>query len=289
MEHVKPDGLEQSPPTGVGDEIHALAARLFPVCRSITGEGVRRTLDVLSDHVALERHEVPSGTRVLDWTVPQEWNIRSAIITGPDGKTVVDFADCNLHVVNYSVPFKGILPLDKLRPHIHTLPVQPDLIPYRTSYYAPAWGFCMAYERVSELPDGLYRVEIDSELKDGSLTYGEYLHRGKTEREFLLSAHICHPSLANDNCSGLALLATLAKHLAGRKRDTATAFSSLRARSARSRGWPGTRTGHISSTTDWCSPAWGTRDALHTSAAAAATPSSTAPWPTCSGMKPGRN
>ncbi|AWI60740.1 DUF4910 domain-containing protein [Sinorhizobium fredii] len=217
MEHVKADGHEQSPSMGVGDEIHELATRLFPICRSITGDGVRQTLDVLSDQVALERHEVPSGTRVFDWTVPQEWNIRSASITGPDGQTVVDFADCNLHVVNYSVPFKGILPLDELRPHIHTLPGQPDAVPYRTSYYAPTWGFCMSCDRVSELPDGLYRVEIDSDLKDGSLSYGEYLHRGQTEREFLLSAHICHPSLANDNCSGLALLAILARHLAARE------------------------------------------------------------------------
>jgi aminopeptidase-like protein len=218
MEHVSPGGLR--PPTkgsGTGQEIYALAERLYPICRSITGDGVRQTLDILSEHVAIERHEVPSGTQVFDWTVPQEWNIRSASITGPDGRKVADFADCNLHVVNYSVPFEGTLPLAELRPHIHTLPGQPDVIPYRTSYYAPAWGFCMAYEQVAALRDGLYRVEIDSELTDGSLTYGEYLHRGKTEREFLISAHICHPSLANDNCSGLALLATLARHLAGRE------------------------------------------------------------------------
>lgn len=219
MEHVRPDGLGSSPPlpAGTGDEIYALAEHLFPICRSITGDGVRRTLDVLSEHVSLQRHEVPSGTQVFDWTVPQEWNIRSATITGPGGDSIVDLADCNLHVVSYSVPFEGTLPLDELRPHIHTLPAQPQVIPYRTSYYAPEWGFCMAHDRVSELPDGLYRVEIDSEFKDGSLTYGEYLHGGRTEREFLLSAHICHPSLANDNCSGLALLATLAKHLATRE------------------------------------------------------------------------
>ena len=205
MEHVKPHGLGSSPPVpaGVGGEIYALAERLFPICRSITGDGVRRTLDVLSEHVGLQRHEVPSGTQALDWTVPQEWNIRSATITGPDGDTIVDFAESNLHVVSYSVPFNGTLPLDELRRHIHTLPAQPQVIPYRTSYYAPDWGFCMAHDRVSQLPDGLYRVEIDSELKDGNLSYGEHLHGGRTEREFLLSAHICHPSLANDNCSGM--------------------------------------------------------------------------------------
>lgn len=227
MEHVKPDGLGSSPPSpaGIGSEIYALAERLFPICRSITGDGVRRTLDILCEHVSLQRHEVPSGTQVFDWTVPQEWNIRSATITGPDGDTVVDFTESNLHVVSYSVPFNGTLPLDELRRHIHTLPAQPQAIPYRTSYYAPEWGFCMAYDRVSELPDGLYRVEIDSEFKDGTLSYGEYLHGGRTEREFLLSSHICHPSLANDNCSGLALLAILAKHLS--KRETRYSYRFL--------------------------------------------------------------
>ncbi|WP_245476292.1 DUF4910 domain-containing protein, partial [Mesorhizobium sp. M7A.F.Ca.CA.001.05.1.1] len=183
----------------------------------MTGDGVRQTLDVLSGHIDLERHEVPTGTQVFDWTIPKEWNIRSASITGPDGQTVVDFADSNLHIVNYSLPFKGILPLEELRPHIHTLPEQPKVIPYRTSYYTPTWGFCAAHDRVANMPDGLYRVEIDAEFKDGSLAYGEYLHRGQTEREFLLSAHICHPSLANDNCSGLALLAALARSLKARE------------------------------------------------------------------------
>ncbi|ESY89000.1 aminopeptidase [Mesorhizobium sp. LNHC220B00] len=216
MEHLNPAGIGP-PATGVGHEIYALAERLFPICRSITGNGVRATLDVLSQHIELERHEVPTGTQLFDWTVPKEWNIRSATITGPDGQTVLDFADSNLHVVNYSLPFKGILPLAELRPHIHTLPEQPQLIPYRTSYYAPTWGFCAAHVRVADLPDGFYGVEIDAELEDGTLTYGEYLHRGQSEREFLLSAHICHPSLANDNCSGLALLAMLARSLKARK------------------------------------------------------------------------
>lgn len=216
MKQVNPEGLSSPPPTGVGDEIYALVQRLFPICRSISGDGVRQTLDVMSGHIDLERHEVPTGTQVFDWTIPKEWNIRSASITGPDGQTVVDFADSNLHIVNYSLPFKGILRLDELRPHIHTLPEQPQVIPYRTSYYTPTWGFCAAHDRVANMPDGLYRVEIDAELKDGSLTYGEYLHRGQTEREFLFSAHICHPSLANDNCSSLAVLAALARSLKGR-------------------------------------------------------------------------
>ncbi|WFP75888.1 DUF4910 domain-containing protein [Mesorhizobium sp. WSM4906] len=217
MERINPEELGPLLSSGLGQQIHALAERLFPICRSITGDGVRRTLDILSEHVDLARHEVPTGTQLFDWTVPREWNIRSASVIGPDGQKVVDFADSNLHVVSYSIPFKGTLTLDELRPYIHTLPEQPQLIPYRTAYYTPAWGFCMAHDRLAEMPDGLYRVEIDAELKDGSLTYGEYLHRGETEREFLLSAHICHPSLANDNCSGLALLATLARSLKARK------------------------------------------------------------------------
>lgn len=212
------DAVVRRPPVeGLGHEVYALVERLYPICRSITGNGVRQTLGILSEHVAIDRSEVPSGTQLFDWTIPQEWNLRSASITGPDGRRVVDFADSSLHVVSYSAPFAGILPLAELKPHIHTLPAQPDLIPYRTSYYSPSWGFCMAQNRVAELPDGLYRVEIDSELSDGSLTYGEYLHRGATEREFLLSTHICHPSLANDNCSGLAVLAVLARYLSGRK------------------------------------------------------------------------
>lgn len=217
MDRVSPDNVDEPVCDGVGQEIYDLAARLFPICRSITGNGVRHSLDLLAEHVPLERHEVPSGTPVLDWTVPREWNIRSARITGPDGQTVADLADSNLHVVSYSLPFRGTLPLDELKRHIHTLPEQPDLIPYRTSYYAPSWGFCMAHERMARMPEGLYQVEIDAEFSDGSLTYGEYLHRGQTEREFLLSAHICHPSLANDNCSGLALLAILARHLQSRR------------------------------------------------------------------------
>lgn len=218
MERLDPGGFAAPTSDGaIGREIYALAERLYPICRSITGDGVRQTLDILSHLVALERHEVPSGTRVLDWTVPQEWNIRSASITGPDGRTIVDLADSSLHVVSYSIPVNETLTLAELLPHIHTLPDQPDLIPYRTSYYVPTWGFCMAHDKLAQLPDGLYRVEIDSALTDGSLTYGEHFHRGTTEREFLLSAHICHPSLANDNCSGLALLATLALNLAARK------------------------------------------------------------------------
>jgi aminopeptidase-like protein len=198
----------------IGHEIFALAAEIYPICRSITGDGVRTTLNRLARHIDLEVHEVPTGTQVLDWTIPPEWRIRDAYIKNADGERVVDFRRCNLHVLIYSQPFRGTLPLTELKKHVFTLPDQPTLIPYRTSYYAENWGFCMAHEQLEALPDGLYDVLVDSSLEDGSLSYGEYLHRGETDDEVLLSAHICHPSLADDNCSGLALLTMLAKHLA---------------------------------------------------------------------------
>jgi len=202
----------------IGGEIHALVSRLFPICRSITGEGVRRTLAILSEHVDVAIREVPSGTNVFDWTVPQEWNVRGASIRTASGKTVVDIADSNLHLVGYSEPVARRMPLSELRAHIHTLPDQPDLIPYRTSYYSRSWGFCMAHRDYLGLEEGDYDVVIDTTLADGSLTYGEVFLPGETEHEVLLSAHICHPSLANDNCSGLAVLAFLARALAGRRR-----------------------------------------------------------------------
>jgi aminopeptidase-like protein len=202
----------------IGGEIHALVSRLFPICRSITGEGVRRTLAILSEHADVAIREVPSGTNVFDWTVPQEWNLRSASIRTASGKTVVDIADSNLHLVGYSEPVARRMPLSDLRAHIHTLPDQPDLIPYRTSYYSPSWGFCMAHCDYLSLEEGDYDVVIDTTLADGSLTYGEVFLPGETEHEVLFSAHICHPSLANDNCSGLAVMAFLARALAGRRR-----------------------------------------------------------------------
>lgn len=197
----------------IGEEILALAADIYPICRSITGDGVRKTLERLHSHVNLEVHEVPSGTAVFDWTIPREWNIRDAYIKDPAGEKVVDFQKCNLHVVGYSTPVHKKLPLSELRKHLFTLPEQPDLIPYRTSYYTERWGFCLAHDLLLRLADGVYEVLIDASLEEGSLTYGEYLHQGSSDDEFLLSAHICHPSLANDNCSGLALLTQLARRL----------------------------------------------------------------------------
>jgi aminopeptidase-like protein len=212
---VLPDRfVERLMTKGLGEEIFALAAKIYPICRSITGNGVRDTLRELGAHVDLEVHEVPTGTKVFDWTIPREWNIRDAYIKDARGKKIVDFARSNLHVVSYSVPVQKRVSLAELRKHLHTLPEKPDLIPYRTSYYIEDWGFCIPHNLLESLRDDFYDVVIDSTLKDGSLTYGEHLHRGEIEDEFLLSAHICHPSLANENCSGLALLAYLAKRLA---------------------------------------------------------------------------
>jgi aminopeptidase-like protein len=200
----------------IGEQIYATAAEIFPICRSLTGAGVRETLGCLARHVDIAVHEVPSGTKVFDWTVPREWNIRDAYIKSPSGEKVVDFSKSNLHVLGYSMPVRASLPLAELKEHIFTLPDKPDVIPYRTAYAGDQWGFCMPHSRLEELTDGIYEVVIDSDLKDGSLTYGEIYIPGETKDEVLLSAHICHPSLANDNCSGLALLTHLAKFLSAR-------------------------------------------------------------------------
>jgi aminopeptidase-like protein len=196
-----------------GAELHALVERLYPICRSITGDGVRRTLDVIGEHIPLERHEVPTGTAVLDWTIPQEWNIRDAYVASPSGERVIDFEELNLHVVGYSVPVRRRMPLSELREHLHTLPDQPSWVPYRTSYYAPAWGFCLAQEKLDALPDGDYDVVIDSTLADGSLTYGEHVVPGRVTDEVIVSCHVCHPSLANDNLAGIAVAISLAQQL----------------------------------------------------------------------------
>lgn len=202
---------------GIGEEIFALASEIYPICRSITGNGVRATLRKLDAHIDIDVHEVPTGTQVLDWTVPREWNIRDAYVKDGGGNKVIDFAKSNLHVMSYSTPVRARVSLAELKKHLHSLPQQPDLIPYRTSYYSENWGFCIPHRQLETLLEDTYEVVIDSSLEDGSLTYGEYVHRGATEDEVLLSAHICHPSLANDNCSGLALLTILAKQLARTK------------------------------------------------------------------------
>ena len=194
-----------------------LLERLFPICRSLTGDGVRQTLDIVGEQIPLERTEVPSGTQVYDWTVPREWNIRGAWLDGRQGR-VCDFADSNLHVLGYSVPVNERLSLDELRPHLFSDPERPQVIPYRTSYHNENWGFCLPHELVERLPDGEYEAVIDSTLEDGSLTYAEHVVPGASEDEVLLSTYVCHPSLANDNLSGIVLLTELAKRLEGSSR-----------------------------------------------------------------------
>jgi aminopeptidase-like protein len=194
-------------------EVYERVRRLYPICRSITGNGLRESLRILSEDVPLDIHEVATGTPVLDWTIPKEWNIRDAYIKGPDGQRLVDFRQSNLHVVNYSVPVAARLTRDELAPHLHTLPEHPDWIPYRTSYYRETWGFCVSQRQVESLPDGPLEVCIDASLEPGHLTYGELYLPGDEPDEVLISAHVCHPSLCNDNLAGVSLAVTLARLL----------------------------------------------------------------------------
>lgn len=201
-----------------GRELHDFASRLYPICRSITGDGVRQTLELVAGRVPLKVHEIPSGTRVFDWEVPLEWNIEDASVTDRHGRRVIDFKEHNLHIVSYSEPASVSLPREELLPRLHTLPEHPDWIPYRTSYYRRTWGFCMRHADRERLPAGTYRVEIKSRLARGSLTYGEALIPGRTQEEVLLFAHVCHPSLANDNTSGIAIASALCAWLASEPR-----------------------------------------------------------------------
>jgi aminopeptidase-like protein len=201
-----------------GVEMQALADRLYPICRSITGDGVRQTLAALADLIPVEIREVPSGTPVFDWTVPLEWNIRDAWISDSTGRRVVDFRALNLHVVGYSAPVRQRVSLEELRPRLFTIPEQPERVPYRTSYYNATWGFCVSQRQLEALTEPEYEVCIDSTLAPGHLTYGECLLPGQTPEEVLISCHVCHPSLANDNLSGIALATLLAKTLAPARR-----------------------------------------------------------------------
>lgn len=203
---------------GGGRELYGLVEALYPICRSITGEGVRETLRRLGQEIPLEVREVPSGTPVFDWTVPNEWNIRDAWIKNRRGERVVDFRSSNLHVVSYSMPVRARLSRDELDKHLHSLPDRPDWIPYRTSYYHETWGFCVSERQRQRLTDPEYEVCIDSTLAPGHLSYGELLLPGETRDEVLVSAHVCHPSLCDDNLSGIAVSVHLARWLAARPR-----------------------------------------------------------------------
>lgn len=196
-----------------GNEMYGLVERLYPLCRSITGDGTRGTIKILQEFIPIEIREIPSGTKVFDWEIPDEWNISDAWIKNQDGKKIIDFKKLNLHVLNYSTPVDRSIKLDELKEHVFSSPEHPDWVPYRTSYHNRQWGFCLSHNQLLGLKDGEYKVKIDSEIKIGSLTYGEFFIPGKTSDEVLFSCHICHPSLCNDNLSGIVLAAELAKWL----------------------------------------------------------------------------
>ena len=197
----------------IGRQMHEMMAELYPICRSITGDGVRQTLQHLQDTIPLAIHEVATGTPVFDWSVPQEWNIRDAYLKNTRGEKIIDFDNSNLHVVNYSRPIHTTVSLAELKEHLFSLPDHPSWIPYRTSYYSDNWGLCLSHEQLMSLQDSEYEVCIDASLTDGHLTYGEYYLPGESTDEVLLSCHVCHPSLANDNLSGIALVTFLAQSL----------------------------------------------------------------------------
>src|SRR5215470_5410133 len=200
--------------TATGQQLHQFASRLYPICRSITGEGVRQTLALIRARIPLVVHEVPSSTRVFDWQIPLEWNIEDAAVLDADGRRVVDFQSHNLHLVSYSEPVQLTLPLDELSARLHVVPEHPDWIPYRTSYYRRDWGFCMRARERAALRPGRYRIEVKSSLAPGALSYGELVIPGGSRDEVLFFTHVCHPSLANDNTSGIAVATALAEWIA---------------------------------------------------------------------------
>ncbi len=199
-------------------EMLAMIAELYPICRSITGDGLRATLHAVQRRIPIDLHEIPSGTKVFDWTVPDEWNISDAYVLDAGRHRIIDFRRSNLHVVNYSEPVRRRLPLAELKAHLFTLPEHPDWVPYRTNYYERGWGFCLSQRQLDALPDGEYEAVIESRLEPGSLTYGELLLSGETKEEVLISCHCCHPSLCNDNLSGIALSVELARALSTARR-----------------------------------------------------------------------
>lgn len=197
----------------LGESMHAAMSRLYPLCRSITGDGVRATLDVLGECLPIERRGVPSGTQAFDWTVNDEWNVRDAYIADRHGRRVVDFRRHNLHLVSYSVPVRATMTLSELRPHLHTLPDRPAWIPYRTTYYNRDWGFCLSERQLRSMDEGPYEVVVDTTIEPGELTYGELVLPGDTPEEVMISAHVCHPSLANDNLAGIVVATEVARTL----------------------------------------------------------------------------
>jgi aminopeptidase-like protein len=204
----------------IKEDIYRLCEVLWPITRSITGNGVRETLSIIQQEISnLTIHEVPTGTQCFDWKIPKEWNIKDAYIIDPDGKKIIDFQDSNLHVVSYSTPINQTVPLAELQEHLYSLPEQPNAIPYVTSYYEERWGFCLTENQRKTLKEGNYQVCINSELSDGSLTYGELIIHGKSEKEVFLSTYVCHPSMANNELSGPAVTTYLAKWIKSQPRE----------------------------------------------------------------------
>jgi aminopeptidase-like protein len=201
----------------LGEQMHSLMTELFPICRSITGNGVCLTLEIMKKEIPLSIHKIPTGTKVYDWEVPNEWNIHDAYIKNSQGEKIVDFADSNLHVLNYSVPINKNVTLEVLKEHLFTIPEHPNWIPYRTSYYKEEWGFCITHNQFQNLTEDLYNVYVDSSLKEGYLTYAEYCIPGELTDEVLISTRICHPSMSNDNLSGICVAIYLAKELRRKK------------------------------------------------------------------------
>ena len=213
---MKPNELQKGVDcVAAGQAMYRWIAELFPICRSITGDGLRETLRAIQQQIPLELREVPTGTQVFDWTVPKEWNIRDAYVKNSRGERVIDFQKSNLHVMNYSAPVRRRMSLAELKEHLFTLPDHRDWIPYRTSYYKETWGFCLSQKQLEALKEDEYEVVVDSTLENGHLTYGECFLPGKLADEVILSCHCCHPSLCNDNLSGIALATHLARHLRG--------------------------------------------------------------------------
>jgi aminopeptidase-like protein len=197
------------------EEIESYFDRLWPICRSITGNGLRQSLKIIQELVPLELHEVPTGTNVFDWTIPKEWNITEAYIVTPEGKRIADMHVNNLHIVNYSIPVNAEISFDELKKHLHYIEEMTDSIPYITSYYKETWGFCLSYNEFKKLNDqGIYKVVINSSLTEGSLTYGECVLKGEAEEEILFSTYLCHPSMANNELSGPLVQAFLYKKIA---------------------------------------------------------------------------
>lgn len=202
---MNPDHLNNKGPEGPlnGVELHKLAKRLWPIHRSITGDGTRETLKILQEYMPdLRIYEVPTGTQVFDWTIPDEWNVKGAQLIGPDGEVVLDYSNSNLHIVGYSIPVDVELTLEELQPHLHSIPEQPEAIPYITSYYHPNWGFCLPHSQREQLKPGTYRAVIETTLEPGSLSYGELILPGKVDDEIFISTYVCHPSMANNELSG---------------------------------------------------------------------------------------